>query len=146
MLKLRPRDTGVSQESFLSRCLDPEVRAVRGWDSRMRDQNALGRNCQRTISRSPTGQCPDLEVEPERTFVKSKGGTISLWFSCHKTCTVYPSTYQTACQVPGETQRPFRREQSSQKKGGARCGWKMGKDPESAASWLRVWGQVLHPR
>lgn len=71
MLNLRPQPpgTGVPQKSLLSWSLDPQVRAARlmDRDSMLGNQDTLGRDSQRTISRSPTGQYADLEVETECT-------------------------------------------------------------------------------
>lgn len=59
----------------------------RDWDSMMGNQDALGRNGQRTMSRSPTGQCVDLKVEKDWTSTKSEGETITLLFILSKTKT-----------------------------------------------------------
>lgn len=101
MLKVKPPPSGPSipQGSLLSWALDPEVRAGRDWDCTTGNLEALGRNCQRTMSRSPTGQCADLGVETECT---STGETITLLFILSKNMYRVSNMCQTACQVPGK--------------------------------------------
>lgn len=86
----------------MSWSLDPEVRAGRDWHCTMENLETLGRNHQRTIPRSPTGQCVDLEVETECTSIRSDGETIALLFLLSKNTYRASSICQTACQVPGK--------------------------------------------
>lgn len=97
----------------------------------MENLETLRRNHQKTIPRSPTGQCVDLEVETECTSIRSDGETIALLFLLSKNVYRASSICETACQVPGKHR-------------GCSDGSKVyRKEAKSATYGLKVLGQVL---
>lgn len=66
-------------------------------------------NHQRTIPRSPTDQCIDLEVETECTFIKSDRETHgSFVLSVKKTCTAHLAYVRQPARCQGNTKAVHR--------------------------------------
>lgn len=69
----------------------------------MGNLDVLGRNSQRTMSRSPTGQSADLGVETECTSIESNGETMTLLFILSKNMYCVASTCPTPARCQGNT-------------------------------------------
>lgn len=96
-----PPDTGLP---LLSWSLEPQVRDGRDWDCTMGNLDTLRSNHQRTIPRSPTGQCVDLAVETKCTFIKSDRETHrSFVHSVKKTSAAYPVYVRQPARCQGNT-------------------------------------------